>query len=92
MECPPGSWLCLHRGLFGGSPCPGGSSPVPEALGALAHLSQPPCTWLPDLLLPLQKKSIFSPSSGEVRPLKAALELTEHQPRLAEVQVVPVPI
>lgn len=72
IGCPPVQLLELRRAPsclalsaqgFGGSLCPAqGSltttSPVPAALGAVAHLSEPPCTSLPDLLL-LFKRKVF---------------------------------
>lgn len=49
---------------LGGSPCPAlGAltipSPVPEALGAVALLSEPFCTLLPDLLLLFKRKVVL---------------------------------
>lgn len=58
--------LSLHSGLVAAPalPCPARAGalttpgPVPAALGAVAHLSELPCTLLPDLLL-LSKEKCF---------------------------------
>lgn len=66
MGCPPVQGPKLLGSVCTGVwwqplPCSGAlttASPVPEALGAVAPLSEPPCTSLPDLLL-LFKRKVF---------------------------------